>query len=149
MIFLINASKEKAGGGLQVTDSICRCLDRFPQHQFVVVVSDRLEETCHEVNKYSNVCAYVHTFRDSIFTLATGHYPFLDDLVKKHQVQAVMTVFGPSRWAPRVPHLCGFARAHLVMPESPFYQTMKSGTRIKERIKNTIVKKFFNPSNFF
>lgn len=146
MVFLINASKEKAGGGLQVTDSVCWCLNRFPQHQFVVVVSDKLVETFEAVSKYSNVCSYVHTFRDSVYTLVTGHYTFLDNLVEHHHVEAVMTVFGPSRWAPRVPHLCGFARAQLLMPESPYLKVMTLKQRVKEKILNWFVKRYYNPS---
>lgn len=145
MIFLINASKEKAGGGLQVTDSICHCLNQYPQHQFVVVVSDRLKNTYDSVRGYSNVIAYIHNFHDSLANLLTGRYPFLDELVSNHHVEAVLTVFGPSRWAPKVPHLCGFARAQLLMPESPYLQVMTLKQRVREKILNWFVKRYFNP----
>ena len=45
MIFLINCSNLKAGGGLQVADSICSQLDRFSQHHFLVVLSPCLKFT--------------------------------------------------------------------------------------------------------
>lgn len=145
MVFLINASKEKAGGGLQVTDSICRSLNQYPQHYFYVVLSDRLLATSEAISCFSNVTTYIHTFKDNIRTLATGRYAFLDNLVEKLHVEVVLTVFGPSRWAPKVSHLCGFARAQLLMPESPYLQVMTLKQRVIEKILNWFVKRYFNP----
>jgi glycosyltransferase involved in cell wall biosynthesis len=146
MRFLINASKEKAGGGLQVTDSICKSLNHFPQHHFHVVLSDRLLKTSDIIRNFPNVTVYIHTFKDSVKTLASGRYAFLDNLVEEFYIDAVLTVFGPSRWAPKVPHLCGFARAQLLMPESPYLQMMTRIQRVREKILNWFVKRYFNPS---
>lgn len=33
----------------------------------------------------------------------------------------MFSVFGPSRWIPKVRHLCGFAMGQLVLQDSPFY----------------------------
>lgn len=44
MNILINASNLKQGGGIQVAQSIIAQLERFPQHHFVVVVSDFVKE---------------------------------------------------------------------------------------------------------
>lgn len=145
MHFLINASKEKAGGGLQVTDSITRCLDQFPQHKFIVVLSDRLQKTYNVIKEYDNVVPYIHTFKDSVYTLLSGRYKYLDQLVENYQIDAVLTVFGPSRWAPKIPHLCGFARAQLLMPESPYHQVMTIKQRMKEKVLNWFVKRYYNP----
>ena len=56
---------------------------------------------------------------------------FLDDLVKKRKVEAVLTIFGPSRWRPKVKHLCGFAMPALVIPESPFFSQMNMTHKVK------------------
>lgn len=146
MVFLINSSKEKAGGGLQVTDSICRTLNNHPNHIFIVVVSEKLVDTYNNIKRYKNVYAFVHTFQDSLYTFVSGRYPYLDDLVDKYHVNAVLTVFGPSRWAPRVPHLCGFARAQLVMSESPYFKNMGIIHKMRESFYNWLVKLYFNPS---
>ena len=50
-----------------------------------------------------------------------GRDRYLDGLVKDKKVDAALTVFGPSLWRPRVPHLCGFARAQLLLKDSPYY----------------------------
>ena len=144
MTILINASKEKAGGGIQVSDSICTTLNLFQQHQFIVVVSEKMKSTYAKIHSYPNVKAYIHTFKDSLFTLATGRYKYLDDLVEKNKVTAVLTVFGPARWKPKVKHLCGFARAHLVMDESPFFSRLTYMKRLKEKIECYVVGYFFN-----
>lgn len=144
MIILINASKEKAGGGIQVSDSICATLNLFQQHQFVVVLSEMMKTTYDKIQSYPNVKAYSHTFKDSFFTFATGRYKFLDDLVEKFNVNAVLTVFGPARWKPKVTHLCGFARAQLVMGESPYFAKLSFFNRFKENLNSKILGFFYN-----
>jgi len=146
MRILLNASKEKAGGGIQVSDSLCSCLNRFPEHQFIVVVPEQMHGTYMRVKEYPNVRAYEHTFKDSLYTLATGRYAFLDKLVENEHVDAVLTVFGPCRWTPKVMHVCGFARAQLVMLESPYYTQMGGFQLLKCKIHNRIIKHFFNRS---
>jgi len=51
MNFLINASNLKAGGGLQVADSICEELYKFTLHRFVCVLSSALKETTDRIMK--------------------------------------------------------------------------------------------------
>jgi len=46
----------------------------------------------------------------------------LDQLVEDEKIGAVLTIFGPSKWKPCCPHLCGFARAQLLLTDSPYYQ---------------------------
>ena len=118
MIFLINASNLKAGGGIQVTQSICDQLKKFPQHSFFVVLSSFIDDSSIEYGENSKV--YKYTINNSISTLLLGRDAFLDNLVAENRIDAVLTVFGPSRWVPKVPHLSGFARAHLVLKDSPY-----------------------------
>jgi glycosyltransferase involved in cell wall biosynthesis len=118
MVFLINASNLTAGGGIQVTQSICGQLKVFKEHHFIVVLSNYIKDTYIEFG--DNIEVYKHTIRNTISTLLFGRDAFLDGLVGEKKVDAVLTVFGPSRWIPRVPHLSGFARAHLVLNESPY-----------------------------
>ena len=130
-VFLINASNLKAGGGLQVADSICRQLFRFPQHRFVVVLSTFLETTAERIKDYGNIVVILYNIPDSFKSIVLGRDSFLDKLVKLHNVNAVLTVFGPSRWRPSVPHLSGFALPQLVIPESPYFQCMSRREQLK------------------
>lgn len=113
-IYLINCSNLKNGGGLQVADSICRQLHRFQEHFFFVVLSSQLTTTQKAMEGVGNVKCVTYDLKDDWRSLLLGRNRFLDGLVEKNHVDAVLTVFGPSRWWPRVPHLCGFARAQLL-----------------------------------
>lgn len=113
--FLINASNLKNGGGLQVADSICRQLHSFQEHFFFVVLSSQLTTTQKAMEGVGNVKCVTYDLKDDWRSLLLGRNRFLDRIVEKNHVDAVLTVFGPSRWRPRVPHLCGFARAQLLI----------------------------------
>ena len=129
--FLINASNLKNGGGLQVADSICGQLNRFPHHYFIVVLSTFLDSTAIRIKEYNNVKVITYNIPDSINSIILGRDRLLDGLVQHYAVDVVITVFGPSRWRPRVPHLSGFALSQLVIPESPFFERMKKSDRLK------------------
>lgn len=130
-IILINATNLKAGGGLQVADSICGQLLRFPQHTFLVVLSSFLDSTRERIEKYQNVKVISYNIPNTYRSIVLGRDAVLDQLVEDNHVCAVFTVFGPSRWIPTVPHLCGFAFAQIVNPESPFFQRMRFFDRLK------------------
>ncbi len=121
MNLLINCSNLKAGGGLQVADSICCQLNHFSQHKFVVVLSTRLEITKNKISNYQNVDVYTYDIPISLKTVLLGRDSFLDSIVANNSIDAVLTIFGPSRWCPKVTHLSGFAMPQLVIQESPYF----------------------------
>ena len=123
-----------------MADSICGRLGNFPQHRFIVVLSKFLDTTVERVKGYGNVEVYRYDISNNLQTIVFGRDSFLDSLVKKKRVQAVLTVFGPSRWIPKVPHLSGFALSQLVIPESPYFGRMVIMERMKWRIWCTIRK---------
>lgn len=119
MIFLINCSNLKVSGGLQVAKSICEQLNQYQKHHFIVVLSTYIND------EYIIACENVEVFKynipHNVKSVLIGRDAFLDGLVKEKNVDAVLTVFGPSLWRPRVPHLCGFARAQLLKEVNPNY----------------------------
>ena len=123
MIFLINASNIKNGGGLQVAQSICVELAKFSQHRFVVVLSTYIND--EGVIFSDNTEMYRYDIPHSLKIMLTGRDAFLDGLVAEKKVDAVLTVFGPSIWRPQVPHLCGFARAQLLLKVKGYRLTVK------------------------
>ena len=130
MKFLINCSNLKVSGGLQVGDSICGQLARFPQHRFVVVLSSAMVKTSERIKNYNNVTQYIYDIRNTWRNILFGRDYFLDKIVEDEAIDAVLTVFGPSRWTPRAPHLCGFARAQLIKSDSPYFKTISTKDRI-------------------
>lgn len=149
MIFLINASNLKKGGGLQVADSICCLLERFPEHCFIVILSSYMQDTQEKIKHIKNVEVIKYDIKNSISTLLFGRDSFLDELVEKRRVHGVLTIFGPSRWNPRCIHLSGFARAQLIMPNSPYFQQLKWYSRLRERFQNNLLKYMFTRSSCF
>lgn len=102
---------------MQVADSICRQLAHFRHHFFWVVLSSHFEATRQALEDMPNVKCIIYDLMNDWRTILTGRDAFLDGIVTNNHIDAVLTVFGPSRWRPRVPHLCGFARAQLLLED--------------------------------
>ena len=141
MKLLINASNLKTGGALQVTDSICRDLNRFPQHHFVVVISEAL--TSLNNIKGESIEVFNCSSSNNYKVLLTGRDQFLDQLVLDKRIDVVFSVFGPITWTPKVPHLCGFARPHLVLGDSPYFKRMSFLESLKNKVLNGILSFYF------
>lgn len=139
--YLINASNLKAGGGIQVAQSICEQLQRYEGIQFYFVLSTYIED--YWIRSKSNVELYHYNIKHNFRTVLFGRDKFLDDIVDQKKIDAVLTVFGPSIWRPKVPHLCGFARAQLLLKDSPYYQRISW----KERVVYTVWKWSFKRSS--
>ena len=127
-----------------MADSVCCQLCRFHQHNFVVVLSKHLATTAERIKDYSNVEVYRYDIPDTVKNIVFGRDSFLDKLTDSQCVDAVLTIFGPSRWRPRVPHLSGFAMPALVIPESPFFSILGMKKKIQWAIWCTIRKNLFN-----
>ena len=140
MKILINCSTLKAGGGLQVANSICDQLPRFSNHQFTVVLSSYLQPTFENICNKKNIEACIYDFPTTLFSVLFGRDKMLDELVEQHQIDVVLTIFGPSRWKPRVPHLSGFAIPHLLIPESPYFKKISVIDRLKWKCRGSIIK---------
>lgn len=115
--FLINCSNLKKGGGLQVAKSICEQLNQYKNHHFIVVLSTYIND--EHITICENVEVFKYNIPQNLKSVLLGRDAFLDGLVDEKKVDAVLTVFGPSLWRPRVPHLCGFARAQLLKEVNP------------------------------
>ena len=135
MKILVNASNLKRGGGLQVGDSVCRELYKYRQHSFVVVLPSSMNATFQAIEKYPNIKVFTYDLRRNWKTFLFGRDEYLDALVDTYSVESVLTFFGPSVWIPKCTHLCGFARAQIILPESPYYQQMDKISLFKTRIK--------------
>lgn len=140
---LVNCSNLKKGGGLQVADSICCDLNRFVEYRFIVVLSSYLQNVRQKISSYSNCIVKQYDLNNRVKVLLSGRDSFLDALVENNHVDVVLSVFGPISWKPRCPHLCGFARPHLVLQDSPFFRNMSLVKRIKEKIYGCLLTYFF------
>lgn len=125
------------GGGIQVCDSIIRTLSFFPQYKFVVCASCKVIESLgNDFATVSNIKLLQSPHQSNLLRLC-GRNPAMDDIVSNHKINVVFTVFGPSYWKPKVPHLCGFAIPHYVYPESEYLKNIS----LKEKIRLALLKK--------
>lgn len=142
MRILINASNLKIGGGVQVADSVIRELYKYEQHTFIVVYSSALTSMAED-NVASNLELIHYDMPSSITGMFYGKNHFLDDLVEKKKIDAVLTIFGPSRWIPKVRHISGFAISHLLIPESPYWQLEETKHNLKQKVKMYFLRRQF------
>lgn len=143
MNIIINASNLRKGGGLQVSDSICRELYKFSNIHFIVVLPLQLKDCKNSISNYPNISVYEYNMPLTFGHIATGRDRFLDTLVKKYDVEAVLTIFGPSRWRPKCLHLCGFAMPHIVLNDSPYWNLISATEKWKQRLRNKLMVRDF------
>lgn len=143
MKILINASNIGKGGASQVTDSICLQLKNVIDKSFVVVLPESLAYLKNELNLFSHIEVIIHNVSHSKWTKLSGRERFLDTLVQERNIDCVLSIFGPTWWIPRRPHLAGFALAHLVMPESPYFKRMGFWERLKSKVHCLFMEIFF------
>ena len=150
MRILINCSNLKQGGGVQVADSICRFLHNITEHSFVVVLSSYLDSTACAIKSNQNIKVIRYDVKNTLATLLFGRDATLDSIVKKYAIDAVLTVFGPSRWIPKCAHVCGFARAQLLLMDSPYIRQLDKIGRFKATLLQIIWSHLFRKcSNVF
>ena len=130
---------------MQVADSICCSLINYPDIDFVVVLSHYFKETKERLirQKSPNLEIVDYTIGRNPWLLLTGRDKFLDNLVKQKKIDCVLSVFGPILWVPRCRHVSGFARPHIVIPDSPYFSRMGKLSLLKERIHNKILLFYF------
>ena len=148
MNILINASNLSGGGGGQVADSICRHLKEFASHRFIVVLSSAFDSTIDAIRSYDNVIIkqYDYPKRD-VRSFITLRNSYLDNIVSEYEIECVYTIFGPMKWKPKCHHICGFALAHVVMPESPYFQIMGFIERLKWKLHIKVWEMIFRRSS--
>lgn len=153
MNILVNCSGRLAGGGLQVADSVCTSLYRFPKHRFVVVLSHYMLRTKERMEKSmsANIKLVDYDLRHSFKVITTGRDSVLDSLVENENIDCVLSIFGPILWVPKCVHVCGFARGQIVLSDSPYYSRFSFSARFVERMRNAVLKYFFHRSakNYF
>ncbi len=132
---------------MQVADSLCCQLHRYPHHHFIIVLSSYMKKTRERIGDVHNIDFYEYDVKNNIRTILFGRDSFLDGLVESNHIDKVLTVFGPSRWNPQCAHLSGWAIPHLLIPESPYFKRLSIKDWIIIKLRCRLWKYMFERSS--
>ena len=147
MRILINTYGASVGGGIQVADSIIREMVKRSENYYLIVHRNQFPQTLEAIKDYKNVETHYYTMNKYNMGLVTGRNRYLDKLVEEKKIDVVFTVFGLSKWKPKVPHLEGFARCKTVISESPYWKIYSPLQMIKLRLINKAINYSFKISS--
>lgn len=143
MRIILNCSNLTSAGGIQVALSFIKeCLE-FPDniyHIFLLkdisnqIVKSEFSNNFHFYPVKHSPSSLIHSF-NTICKLKKFESEINPD--------CVFTVFGPSYWTPKCPHLLGYAQGYYLYPESPFFKRIKSFYRIKINLLKIAHRFFF------
>ncbi len=146
MNILINASNIRKSGALQVTLSFLEEVKNITRHNYLIVVSE-------EVERQINASSFPHNCRVLALSTGTpGSRGFSTQIRKLGEAETsfnaaiVFSVFAPTYWTPKAPHLAGFAYPWAINPDSVFLQQLPFKQKLKARLENSI-KKYFIRKN--
>lgn len=151
MTILINTSNIKKSGALQVTLSFLEEIKNETSFKFIIVLSD-------EVKKHINSIEYntsFFTFYDLNLSIPfssnyTSYKKRFSEIISNENVDCVFSVFGPTYYTPKVPHIAGFAYPWIINPDSLYLKKLPYYTRIKEYLQNSFKSKYFrNDAQFY
>lgn len=131
MKILINCSNLKVGGGLQVAHSFLYEINHNFNHQFTVVISDKLSELINIEEFSSNFKFIKYTINPSLLKIFTGNDSFLNKIEKEFKPDRVFSIFGSTYWKPKVKHVCGFAKPGYIYKESPYFIQLNTIQKFK------------------
>jgi glycosyltransferase involved in cell wall biosynthesis len=136
MKILVNISNLKKGGALQVATSLLSEFRNNTEFEFHVILSSVLKKQINIESFPQNFTFYNYTIKPSTLKAITGKDKVLEKIEKTINPDCVFSVFGPSYWIPKSPHLLGYAIPHYVYPESSFFSIIGK----KERLKICLLK---------
>lgn len=114
MKLLINTSTLKGTGVSQVAVSFIQECRQIGGNEYIVFMSPNIANNLHVETFPSNFSFYVFG-KESLYGLkGKKDIRKMKRLEKELSPDAVFSVFGPSLWRPKAPHLMGFAYGHYV-----------------------------------
>ena len=136
MKIIINSSTFKGTGVTQVAVSFIHECINFPENEYLVFMSPNVASNINQKMFPQNFTFY--TFgKHSLYGLRG-----IPDLYKMKRIEAsykpdaVFSVFGPSLWKPKAPHLQGYAFPHYIYVNSPAFDRMtfreKMGVKLRQ-----------------
>jgi len=136
MKFLINTTNLTHGGGVQVGVSFLTELKDIEDTHFYYLllspqIASQLQLINFEVTRFK--IEVVHLKKEFLHQFANCKK--LLGYEKLFKPDVIFTVFGPVIWRSRAKHVVGFARGHVIYPESPFFASLSIVQKLLIRIR--------------
>jgi glycosyltransferase involved in cell wall biosynthesis len=140
----INTASSFKGGGIQVAKSYIEEFKKFPENEYLVVLSSSLEKALQTSDFPTNFQFYSAPFRPATKILSPYSTNFfLKELEKKWKPDIVFSTAGPSYWRPKVKHVMGFTIPHYVYPDSPYFNQIGLKNRFQWKLRKSFAKFYF------
>lgn len=145
MRILINSSTFKGTGVTQVAVSFINECSRIMGNEYYVFMSPSVANNLDR-SKFGSDFTFYEFGKHSLYGLkGWPDIIRMKRLEKEIKPDIVFSVFGPSLWTPRAPHLQGYAYGHYVYKDSPFYDIMskkeKIGVALRQLLHISLLKK--------
>lgn len=131
MKIIINTSTLSASGVTQVTTSFLNECKQFTDNFYYVFLSDTVEKQIRKEDFPGNF--FFYSFNAHPLYGLSGYRVRKRQRLLEREIDpdVVFSVFGPSWWTPKAPHLQGYAYPHYVYPKSPLFAKLSSIQRLK------------------
>ncbi len=135
MKLIINAASLSGTGVTQVAVSFIEECRLFTDNIYVVFLSDAVASNL-DLNQFPPTFSF-YIFSGKLYNpFCWKNIIKMNQITSKFNPECVFSIFGPSWWHPKVPHLQGYAYPHYVYPDSPIWGIMS----LKEKLKWTLYK---------
>lgn len=140
MKMIINTGNIRVGGMLQVSLSFLHELRNFPDHEYHVFLSPEVERQIRK-DRFPENFRFYSFLRYSGYSATLMRKWMIYKRLRRLQLlekvivpDVVFSVFGPTYWKPKAPHVAGFATPHYIYPESPYFSEVPFSHRIKQSL---------------
>ena len=138
MKIIINASTLSGTGVTQVAVSFINECKKFVGNKYIVFLSPQTAKNIDKTTFSSNFTFYEFGKNWLYSIKGKKDIKAMKDIENKEKPDVVFSVFGPSLWRPKAPHLMGYAYPHYIYPDSPLFKMLSFKQKIELWIKKTV-----------
>lgn len=140
MIVCVDFTSLRKGGGIQVANSfivdICKNRDEYNFSSIYIFIGSENVDLRVEPQKG----IFVVYLKNRNFIINTFVYSYL---IFKYKIDKIFTLFGPASFFTFKTHIIGFARPHILYPDSPYFQSLSSWKYLKSKFYYFLISYLF------
>lgn len=138
MKIIINSSTFKGTGVTQVAVSFIHECIHFPEHEYLVFMSPNVAANVKQDEFPKNFRFYIFG-KESLYGLkGKSDLKIMKRIESEYKPDAVFSVFGPSLWKPKAPHIQGYAYPYYVYTDSPLFNQLGLKERFMVALRRSV-----------